>query len=218
MLEAHSLEAIRGERRLFSGLDFCARAGELLHITGPNGSGKTTLMRILCGLTLPTSGEVCWNHAPISRCRDEYHGSLLYIGHASGIKADLTAEENLRIACALRSRDPGRDAVRDALGALGLSAQAELPARVLSQGQRRRVSLARLLLEKACALWILDEPFAALDTGATETLRRLIESHQSAGGITMFTTHQEIPLAPHALRTLDLSGNLPGDRPGTGAS
>ena len=209
MIEARRLEGARGERTLFRDLSFTVSPGELLRITGPNGAGKTTLMRILCGLSLQAGGEVLWNGEPIQRNRAAFHAELVYIGHASGLKADLTAAENLRIICALHGNDPGEDAILAALDTMGLAAQAELPAKVLSQGQRRRVSLARLIAEPACRLWILDEPFAALDVNATEQLRLIVEKHHSDGGMAIFTTHQEVPLPSRSLKTVDLTGARP---------
>jgi heme exporter protein A len=148
LLEARGLECTRGERRLFAALSLALHAGELLRIGGVNGSGKTSLLRMLCGLLPPTEGEVLWRGERISELRDEYSRELLYIGHTSALKDDLTAVENLRVAAALAGRPVDAAGASQALARLGLAASTRLPTRVLSQGQRRRVALARLLLRR----------------------------------------------------------------------
>jgi heme exporter protein A len=188
MLEAAELECERGTRRLFRGISFAVTAGKLLRVAGANGSGKTSLLRILCGLASPSAGVVRWKGQPIGALREEYARELLYIGHAPAVKDDLTPSENLAIACRLAGRPAGGEALRAALGQLGVP---ELPVRKLSQGQRRRAALARLWVSDA-PLWLLDEAYSALDADGVAALNGRIASHAAAGGAVVYTTHQEV--------------------------
>ena len=187
VLEARDLECERGGRKLFRALALELRAGELLRIAGPNGAGKTSLLRILAGLAAPAAGEVRWKGKAIAEWGEAYAGSLVYIGHAAALKDELTPGENLAFACALGGAAAKAEAVRWALGALAVP---DLPARKLSQGQKRRAALARLLLAGARPLWLLDEPFAALDTGAADYVQELVLRHRGAGGAVVYTNHQ----------------------------
>ncbi len=189
MLEAAGLECVRQQRQLFAGLSFALGTGEMLRVAGANGSGKTSLLRILCGLLAPQAGEVRWQGAPIGRLREEYTRRLLYLGHAPAVKDELSAEENLEIACRLAGQTAVADDVREALARFGLEGDA--PVRRLSQGQRRRAALARLWLSDAVPLWLLDEPFTALDTAGVATLRELLETHAARGGMVVYSTHQD---------------------------
>lgn len=191
LLQAAELECMRGERILFQGLSFTAEPGALVRISGANGSGKTSLLRMVCGLLPAVAGEIRWRGIPVHALRDEYNRSLVYVGHLNGIKGDLTAYENLAMGAALQGRLPSEPQIRDALKRLGLAGWEQLPARALSQGQQRRVALARLLLAGSRPLWVLDEPFAALDAAAIDTLREIIAAHRKQGGIALLTTHQE---------------------------
>ncbi len=204
MLEAHRLECTRGERRLFRGLSFKLGGGQLLRVAGANGSGKTSLLRIMCGLLAPSAGELRWRGRPIRAEREEYSRNLVFIGHLNALKDDLTAVENLQVAAALAGMpaDAGRMLV--ALDRFGVAHCAELPTKILSQGQRRRVALARLALSPAVPLWILDEPFSALDVGAVVELERLLAAHLAAGGMVVLTTHQEVHVVAHAVLRIDL--------------
>ena len=159
-LQIDALSCVRGDRTLFCDLAFDLEAGELLHLKGENGSGKTTLLRALAGLLLPESGEIRWHGENIRRLREEYSRHLLYLGHLNGIKGDLTAVENLRIAAVLDGFRLTESRAWEVLGEIGLRGHEDLPSKHLSQGQKRRVALARLLVNRA-SLWILDEPFTA---------------------------------------------------------
>jgi heme exporter protein A len=203
MLEANDLECIRGDRRLFRDLSLRLTPGELMHIHGHNGSGKSTLLRTLCGLFTPTHGEVRWNGAPIHSLREEFSKDLLYLGHKAGIKDDLSAVENLRIASILDGYPLSEEQAWQALEQMGLRGFEDLPSKHLSQGQKRRVALARLLVSKA-RLWILDEPFSALDTAAVSALQAVIGSHVSTGGMVILTTHQEVALTRGEVKQLQL--------------
>lgn len=185
---------MRGERRLFSGIDLAVAPGEWLHLQGENGAGKTSLLRILVGLTPAAEGEIRWKGESVRTLGEDFRREMVYLGHHAAVKEDLTALENLRIAAALDGAELGE---RDALAALvrmGLKGREELPVRVLSQGQKRRVLLARLLARNA-ALWVLDEPFTALDVKAVQMLSDLIGEHVAAGGMAVLTSHQSMPIA-----------------------
>ena len=204
-LEAIDLHCARGERSLFSALSFTLRGGELLRIGGPNGSGKTSLLRIACALLEPTRGEVRWAGENVRRLQEEFWRQLLYVGHANAIKDDLTSAENLRVACTLAGIRVQPARIGEALARLGLAGCENLPARVLSQGQRRRTALARLALSEAMPLWILDEPFAALDASAVEHVQNLIAEHLARGAAVVLTTHLETRIA--TTRRIDLGGS-----------
>jgi heme exporter protein A len=204
MLTAVDLQCIRGERLLFSALAFTVEGGELLRVAGANGQGKTSLLRMLCGLLAPTQGEVRWKGSDIRALREEYWRELLYIGHANAVKDDLTALENVMTACALAGLEADSEHGGAALRQLGLAGCERLPARVLSQGQRRRVALTRLALSDQLPLWILDEPFTALDTAAVDWVRAAIERHVGRGGSVIYTTHQDAGIAASRARAIDL--------------
>ena len=206
MLEVSNLECMRGDRRLFAGMSFSVKPGELLHVQGANGSGKTSLLRMVCGLVPPVQGEICWDGENIRTLREDYFRDMTYLGHLSGIKEDLTALENLRILMGLASRDGGGDVPEDALIAaldqMGLAGREDLPAKVLSQGQKRRVMLARLVLSSLGShktrLWILDEPFTALDVAALGVVQALLSQHLYNGGMIVLTTHQDLDVLSKA--------------------
>ena len=192
-LRANALTCVRGERTLFTGLDLEVSAGQWLHVRGENGIGKTSLLRLLSGLTKPAAGEIFWNEQLISADPSEYHRNLLFLGHRDSLKEDLTALENLSIATALDGIAVTEDEILLALHRFGLRGREDLPVNCLSAGQKRRVLLARLLLRQA-KLWILDEPFNALDVRAVEMLSELILEHIASGGMAIMTSHQEIPM------------------------
>lgn len=192
-LSTSGLACHRGKRRLFQDLTLHVSAGTGLIVQGANGSGKTSLLRMLAGLTPPAAGQVCWNGIPIRQLCDAYRAQLLYCGHLNGLKDELSAEENLMAAAALSGRPVSTTMVRSALQEVGLGRCEHLPSRVLSQGQKRRVMLARLLLDQR-ALWILDEPLTALDANAIAWLSRVIDWHLQQGGLVVMTSHQDISL------------------------
>ncbi|EEL1751556.1 cytochrome c biogenesis heme-transporting ATPase CcmA [Salmonella enterica] len=204
MLEARDLYCERDERTLFRGLSFTVEAGEWVQVTGGNGAGKTTLLRLLTGLARPDGGEVYWQGEPLHRVRDSFHRSLLWIGHQPGIKTRLTARENLHFF------HPGDGArLPEALAQAGLAGFEDVPVAQLSAGQQRRVALARLWLTRA-ALWVLDEPFTAIDVNGVARLTRRMAAHTAQGGMVILTTHQPLPGAADTVRRLALTGGGTG--------
>ena len=195
LLQANNLSCVREDRTLFEHLSFAVRSGDLMQIEGPNGVGKTSLLRLVTGLALPEAGEIRWRGESIRRAREAFHGDLLYLGHAAALNDLLSPLENLRFACAAAGDAVDEDDCVQALQRIGLADQLDLPARVLSQGQRRRVGLARLFLSNARPLWVLDEPFTALDVRAVADLAATLSQHCDAGGMVMLTTHQDAPFA-----------------------
>jgi len=204
MLEANDLACLKGDRLLFKALSLRVAPGEMLRIGGPNGFGKTSLLRILCGLSLPEYGEVRWLGEDIRHEREAFHRALLYVGHAPALNDLLTPLENLRFACRIGGDDADAAACEAALTRTGLAAQLDLPARVLSQGQRRRVGLARLFLAQRRQLWVLDEPFNTLDVRAVADLAETLSSHCRAGGAVVLVTHQDAQFSV-VPRILDLT-------------
>ena len=204
MLSISNLACVRGDRRLFSGLAFSLEPGGRLHVGGENGAGKTSLLRILCGLSPAEEGEIRWQGRPIREIGDAYRQDVLYLGHHHALKEDLTALENLRIAAALAGVRLNEDEGVDLLRRAGLRGREYLPVRVLSQGQKRRVALARLLCSRA-PLWILDEPFVALDVAAVGWLAGIVGAHVAGGGMAVLTSHQEVEIPGGVAQTLRLA-------------
>ena len=201
MLETTELACERGGLRLFSNLSFSLGPGGLLRVRGANGSGKTTLLRTLAGLTRPAAGAVRWRGNPIG---DDYRGEMLFLGHAPAVKDELTVLENLEFSARLSGlREPGCE---KALEQLGIARLAGLPARYLSQGQRRRVALARLALSASIPLWLLDEPFAALDNAGIAQVSALCSAHLAGGGILVLTSHQDVAIASATTQSIELQG------------
>lgn len=199
LLKLDRLACSRGERRLFSDLSLEMLPGWALYISGANGAGKTSLLRLLAGLAVPDEGEVQWEGESIRRLREEFSREVFFLGHAAALKDDLTACENLMISSQIAGIAVTEEEARRALQVMGLKGREDLPARVLSQGQRRRVNLARLVLPETPRLWILDEPFNALDVQAVVQLLQVMLAHLNRGGLLVYTTHQEVKLEGHTI-------------------
>jgi heme exporter protein A len=204
MLEAQNLAARRGDAELFSGVGLSLPPGTALFVRGPNGSGKTTLLRILAGMTQAARGRVLWCGERVGPFHPALRACAIFIGHAPALKDELTAEENLASLTTLQGSLVERAAMLGALNAWSLSRQRALPARVLSQGQRRRISLARLQLVSR-PLWLLDEPTTALDDAGRITLRETLAAHLATGGIAVIATHQDVPVTSGAHQSLLLA-------------
>jgi heme exporter protein A len=199
-IQAVALACERDWRLLFSQLELSLQGGQMLQVSGPNGSGKTSLLRLLAGLMQPSDGEVLLDGQPLATQRAQLAASLLWIGHAAGIKGLLTAEENLAWLCALQ-HPAERSAIWAALAVVGLQGFEDVPCHTLSAGQQRRVALARLYLQ-APPLWILDEPFTALDKQAVAQLEQHLAAHCEQGGIVILTTHHNLSVKPAGYREL----------------
>lgn len=204
MLEVSQLTAIRDERILFESLSFTIGSGELVQIEGRNGTGKTTLLRIVTGLGDRDTGEIFWNGENIEANRDAYHEDLLFLGHSTGVKRELTAYENLRFYLSVHSKQSmSKEEIYSALVKVGLAGREDVPVAQLSAGQQRRVALARLWLSEH-KLWILDEPLTAIDKQGVKVLESLFLSHAEKGGIVVLTTHQDMFTDNPKLRKIKL--------------
>ena len=204
ILEISKLGCVRGDRRLFRDLDLSLSPGTYVQLTGPNGSGKTSLLRILCRLLEPAEGEIRWEGANIRSLGEDYFTAVTYLGHRPGVKDELSALENLTIANALNGVEVDTENAFGALQTMGLGGRERLPARFLSEGQRKRVALARLLVCNT-RLWLLDEVLTSLDKGAVGLVRSLIEKHLNRGGIAIVATHQELELSAGVTKRLELT-------------
>lgn len=201
LLTVRDLACARGERTLFSGMSFQLRQAELLLVQGGNGRGKTSLLRLLTGLSQPLGGEIRWRGADIADSREHYHREMAYLGHLNGIKDELTPVENLRMAAQLANRPMDERQAERALTDIGLARCLDLPSRVLSFGQRRRVALASLV-NAGALLWILDEPLTGLDIHGVALVEGLLRNHVDQGGMVVMTTHQ--PLSLDSVRIVPL--------------
>ncbi len=204
MLEAVNLECVRGDRKLFSDINLMLKPGTFLQLQGANGSGKTSLLRIFCGLLAPARGEVRWQGANIRALGEEYFTAVTYIGHRNAVKEELTCLENHRISNGLAGVDVTKAEATDHLQRMGLASRENLPARLLSEGQRRRLGLARLL-SSSSPLWILDEVLTSLDRAAVTLVLLVIEAHLKSGGMAIVATHQELNLAAGSFERLQLT-------------
>jgi heme exporter protein A len=191
VLQAQSLTCVRGEKELFANLSFEVSAGHCLHVRGENGVGKTSLLRLLAGLSKPESGQIFWNGEAIASISSAYHANLLFLGHRDALKEELSALENLQMYAHLDAVSLTTEKALSALWRFGLRGRENLPVHYLSAGQKRRVLMARMLTRQA-TLWLLDEPFNALDVKAVSELERLIEEHLIAGGLLVLTSHQPV--------------------------
>ena len=205
LLRAHHLTCIREERILFDDLCFDVNPGDLLQVEGPNGAGKTSLLRILAGLSRPYDGQVEFQGHPITTNREEYYENLLFLGHLAGVKGELSAEENLDFN--LKLHGDGHPQPADVLAKVRLTGFEDAPAAHLSAGQNRRIALARLWQSQA-KLWILDEPFTAIDKVGVEQLERLILRHIDNGGAVIITSHQDLIVAADRVSKLTLDYNF----------
>jgi heme exporter protein A len=205
MFQTVALSGSRGDRQLFSDVSVTVKPGTLLAVVGENGSGKTSFLRMLCGLLSPDKGTILWQEKDIRQLKELYTAQLTYVGHLNGIKDELTPVENLKVSAYLAGDASSGETVQQALEAVGLGRSAHrLPTRVLSQGQKRRVTLARLWLSTR-PLWLLDEPFASLDTAAINYLTQRLQVHLSRGGMVVVATHQEIALPTDSVQHLRLT-------------
>jgi heme exporter protein A len=193
MFEAQGLSAQRGGQWLFENIGFTLSSGDWLQVQGDNGSGKTTLLRMLAGLSPGSLGSLQWRGVSVRGDTAAFHRDLIYLGHQLGLKEELSAIENLKVASQLAQQALDLPMAMAALEALGLKGREHLALRVLSQGQKRRVALAKLMSFKA-SLWILDEPFVALDAQGLETLLLSIRQHLQGGGLLVYTSHQRVDL------------------------
>jgi heme exporter protein A len=205
LIQVDQLFCERDDRVLIKDLSFTLNAGEVMQIEGPNGSGKTTLLRVMCGLSDDFEGSILWAGQPRQQLDLEFRCNTLYFGHLTGIKFSLTPRENLRWILQLKGVDIGSDEldqrIESALKKVGLYSYEDVPVYTLSAGQKRRVALARLQIE-AAKLWILDEPFTAIDRAGVHELEGLIQDHAEAGGTVLITTHHALEL--DAIRKLQL--------------
>ena len=203
-LALSQVACVRGGRTRFSGRNLQLPGGHLLRVAGANGAGKTSLLRLMCGLLSPTEGQVLWRGQPLAAQREQWGRDLVYVGHAAALKDDLSPLDNLLTACTLGGQHAQRTSALQALADAGLRGFERTPARRLSQGQRRRCGLARLVLARSAPLWVLDEPFNALDTAATAWLEGLIRAQLLRGGSVVLTSHQGVALddTPHQVLSL----------------
>ena len=207
LFEGRDLLCLRGGRVVFSELSFALPAGGALLLTGPNGSGKSSLLRLLAGLLRPSGGELLWDGTPVDKARDEHNARIAFLGHLDAVKPLLSARENLAFWAGLQGLPDAR--VGEALATFGLAELADLPARLLSAGQKRRLALARLLLAEA-PLWLMDEPTVGLDRASATALAQAIEAHRARQGRVVVATHQVLELEDAEILALgDYSGNAP---------
>lgn len=198
------LGCIKGGRQLFKDVSCTLHAGQWLYVAGANGVGKTSLLRMLCGLAPIEAGDILWNQQSIQTQRETYRQDLCYLGHLNALQESMSVDENLRFTCALSGLAPDALTRREVLARFGLRGRSQQLVRHLSQGQKRRVALSRLVLARA-RLWVLDEPYVAMDEGGVRMLADLIASHLDEGGLAVLTSHQKVPVGQHPAQLLELS-------------
>lgn len=198
MFSVSNLSCSKGDKRLFSGVSFTLQPGQWLHLEGDNGVGKTSLLRLACGLSALEDGEITWNQQAASKDPQTFRANLAYLGHQLALKDDLSPLENLQTDAAIVGHQLTASDAKQALAQMGLRGRENLPVRVLSQGQKRRTALARLLVSSA-KLWVLDEPFVALDTMAQNALSEVINAHLTKQGMVLLTSHQAVSLGGQGL-------------------
>ena len=207
MLTISNISCVRGHKPLFAPVSFSLQPAKALHLEGDNGIGKTSLLRIICGLSPADAGEVLWNGVALNKQHPEgveaFRAALCYMGHNLSLKDELTAVENLMFDAQVAGRSLSYDRALDALQKMGLNNRAHLPLRVLSQGQKRRTALARLSVTDA-KLWVLDEPFVALDAQSLDNLRALLANHVQQGGMLLYTSHQSVELSQSNGHAIDV--------------
>lgn len=203
-LEVQNVSCTRGDRRIFRDLSFSLAPGSGIQLVGANGSGKTSLLRLICGLMKPEEGEIRWRGENIHSLGEEYSSVITYVGHRNGLKEELTSTENLRVSSGLAGKGLSRETAREALRRMGLGDRENLPVRFLSEGQRRRAALARLLTCKT-SLWLLDEVLTSLDKAAVGLVKSIIEEHLSTGGMAILATHHELDFAAGSFQRIELA-------------
>ena len=202
-LAAADLACRRGNRLLFKGVNFSVVAGQAIWLRGRNGRGKTSLLRLASGLASPEAGRICWGGVPV-RQAPAMAARRVYVAHASALKDDLTVTESLRFLALLHGRASDLAAVHEALDRVGMASRRDAPVRTLSQGQRRRATLARLALEREASIWILDEPYDALDTDGVDCINGLMHAHLQRGGSILLTSHQDAGASAPPMVRFDL--------------
>jgi heme exporter protein A len=202
-LAAVDLACRRGNRRLFGGVNFEVGAGRAMWLRGRNGRGKTSLLRLAAGLAVPESGQITWGGVPVRQAAGMAQ-RLLYVAHASALKDDLSVTESLRFLAQLHGRDDSLAALHAALERIGMASRRDALVRTLSQGQRRRATLARLALERKESIWILDEPYDALDSDGIDAVNALLNEHLARGGSVLLTSHQAAGASAPPMQAFDL--------------
>lgn len=197
------LGCTKGGRELFKNVDCTVTSGHWLYVTGVNGVGKTSLLRMVCGLSPIGTGDIFWNGVSIHAQADAYHHNLCYLGHLNGLQESMTVEENLVFTTALAGQTIDQSQRQQVLARFGLRGRSQQLVRHLSQGQKRRVALSRLALSPA-RLWVLDEPYVAMDEGGVKMLANLIAEHLQHGGLAVVTSHQCVPIGDIPAQMLEL--------------
>lgn len=203
-LAFRDLACSKGGRTLFQGVDCAVSSGKWLHVVGANGVGKTSLLRMVCGLATVESGEILWNGQSIRKNPEIYRRDLCYLGHLNALQESMTVQENLTFSCALGGFIPPAAQLQPLLQQFGIGGRSQQLVRHLSQGQKRRVALSRLALSTA-RLWVLDEPFVAMDHAGIRLLADLIAQHLSNGGIAVLTSHQDVDIGGVPAQILELT-------------